>query len=187
MATTSDLKVGIAIRFNNELHSVISVEHRTPGNLRAFYQVKMKNLKNGKTIENRFRSGEEIIIERLEQKNYQFLYKDQLNFYFMENETFDQIHLPDEIIGDQGKYMKEGQIVQILFNMGKPVFFELPPHVILKVTSAPPGIKGNTATGATKPVTVETGTIVNAPLFINEGDVIKVDTRTGEYIERMKT
>lgn len=186
MATTSDLKNGTVINFNGDLHSVMTVEHRTPGNLRAFYQVKMRNLKNGKTIEHRFRSGEEVQLERLDQKTYQFLYKDGDNFNFMENETYEQIHLLNEIVGKQGDFMKEGQEVSIIFHNGRAISMEVPPHVVLKVTSAPPGIKGNTATNATKQVTVETGAIVNAPMFIDEGETIKVDTRTGDYVERVK-
>jgi elongation factor P len=186
MATTSDLKNGLVIRYNNELHTIVSVEHRTPGNLRAFYQVKMKNLKNGKMIENRFRSGEEIYIERLDLKNYQYLYKNGDEYIFMDNETFDQINVSAEMMGKQGEFLKEGQNVQLLIHDEKPISVEIPPHVIVKVTSAPPGHKGDTATGGTKPVTIETGSIVNAPLFINEGDLIRVDTRTGAYIERAK-
>ncbi|HAY34768.1 MAG TPA: elongation factor P, partial [Ignavibacteria bacterium] len=172
--------------FNNELHSVISVEHRTPGNLRAFYQVKLKNLKNGKTMENRFRSGEEIQIERLESGNYQYLYKDGSDFVFMDNESFDQVTITGDIIGKGGNYLKEGETVQIFFHNSRPLSVEIPPHVYLKVTSAPPGVKGDTATGATKSVTLETGATVNAPLFINEGDVLRIDSRTGDYIERAK-
>ncbi|HCA43924.1 MAG TPA: elongation factor P [Bacteroidetes bacterium] len=186
MATTSDLKNGTVIKFNGDLHSIMSVEHRTPGNLRAFYQVKMRNLKNGKTIEHRFRSGEEVQLERLEQKTYQFLYKDGENFNFMDNETYDQIHLLEELVGKQGEFMKEGQEVQIIFHNESPISLEIPAHVTLKVISAPPGVKGNTATNATKQITVETGAIVNAPMFIDEGEFIKVDTRTGDYIERVK-
>lgn len=186
MATTSDLKVGIIINFNGELHQVIQSEHRTPGNLRAFYQVKMKNLKNGKTIENRFRSGEEIQVERLEQKNYQFLYKDNTEYYFMENETYEQMHLIDEFVGEQGQFLKAGQEVQIMFHNNKPISLILPPHVILSVIEAPPAVKGNTSTGATKQIILETGAKINAPLFIEEGDVIRVDIRTKEYIERVK-
>lgn len=186
MATTSDLKNGVIINYNNDLHSVISVEHRTPGNLRAFYQVKLRNLKNGKMIENRFRSGEEIQIERLESGNYQFLYKDGEDYVFMDNETYDQVTLSGELIGKSGSYLKEGEIIQVYFHNGKPMSVEVPPHVYLKVVSAPPGVKGDTATGATKPVTLETGAVVNAPLFINENDIIRVDSRSGEYIERAK-
>ncbi len=186
MATTSDLKNGVVIKFNNDLHQVISVEHRTPGNLRAFYQVKMRNLKNGKMIENRFRSGEEIQIERLEYKEYQFLYKDNTEYYFMENETYEQIHLLESLVGDLGDFLKPGQNVQIIFHNNSPISFEMPPHVHLKVISSPPAVKGNTTTGATKVVTLETGAEINAPLFIEEGDIIRVDTRTHEYIERVK-
>lgn len=186
MASTSELKNGTIINFNNDLHSVVSVEHRTPGNLRAFYQVKLKNLKNGKIIENRFRSNEDVQIERLESQNYQFLYKDGSDYVLMDNDTYDQITMSGDIIGKSGNFLKEGETVQILFHNSRPLSVEIPPHVYLKVTDAPPGLKGDTATGATKPVTVETGATVNAPLFINEGDVIRVDSRTGEYIERAK-
>ena len=187
MATTSDLKTGIVTKFNGDLHSIMSVEHRTPGNLRAFYQVKMRNLKNGKTIENRFRSGEEIEIERLEFKEYQFLYKDDTNYYFMDNDTYEQTHLSESFVGDQGEFLKPGQNVQITFHDSKALSVEMPPHVELLITSAPPGIKGNTATGATKQATLETGAVVNVPLFVNEGDIIKVDIRSHEYIERVKS
>ena len=186
MATTSDLKNGIVIKFNGELHSVMSVEHRTPGNLRAFYQVKMRNLKNGRTIENRFRSGEEIEVERLEFKNYQYLYKDDTDYYFMDNDTYEQTHLSEVFVGEQGEFLKPGQNLQITFHDSKPISIEMPPHVELLITSAPPGIKGNTATGATKQATLETGAVVNVPLFVNEGDIIKVDIRSREYVERVK-
>jgi elongation factor P len=187
MSTTSDLKTGIVIKFNGELHSVMSVEHRTPGNLRAFYQVKMRNLKNGRTIENRFRSGEEIEIERLELKNYQYLYKDDTDYHFMDNDTYEQIHLNETFVGEQGEFLKAGQNVQITFHDANPISLDMPPHVELLITSAPPGIKGNTATGATKQAILETGAVVNVPLFVNEGDVIKVDIRTKGYIERIKS
>jgi elongation factor P len=146
----------------------------------------MRNLKNGKQIENRFRSGEEIQIERLESKYYQFLYKDTDEYYFMDNETYDQTHISGELIGDQGEFIKEGQTFQIFFHNGNPLSIEIPPHIEVKVISAPPAVKGNTATGATKPVTVETGSQINVPLFIEEGNIIKIDTRTREYIERVK-
>jgi len=174
------------IKFNNELHIVVKSEHRTPGNLRAFYQVKMKNIKNGKMIENRFRSGEEIEVVRLETRTFQYLYHDGSGFVFMNNETYDQVSISDDIVGDQSAYMKEGESVQIMFDGELPITVEIPPHVNLKVTEAPPGVKGDTATGGTKQVKVETGAVINAPLFINEGDVIKVDTRTGVYLERVK-
>lgn len=186
MATTSDIRNGLVIKYNGELHIIVHWEHRTPGNLRAFYQVKMKNLKNGKMIENRFRSGESLDIVRLSTRNFQFLYHDGSDYIFMDIENYDQVSVPDELLGDQSAYLKEGEAIQIMFDESRPISVELPPSVELKVVEAPPGVKGDTATSGTKPVKVETGTTINAPLFINEGDVIRVDTRTGEYLERVK-
>lgn len=187
MAEASDLKTGNVIMFNNELHHVFEIAHRTPGNLRAFYQARLKNLRNGKMIDNRFRPNESVEIVRLETKDFQYLYKDGNDFQFMDMETYEQIHIPTEVVGRQGDFMKEGQMAQIVFHNNKPLNLELPPHVELKVTEAPPAVKGNTATGATKVVIVETGASVNAPLFIDEGEIIKVDVRTGDYIERVKS
>ena len=186
MANTSDLKNGVIINFNNDLHQILQVEHRTPGKGGAFFQVKMRHLKNGKMIENRFRSGEEIIIERLEQTVYQFLYKDVTGYYFMENETYEQTSLSEEIVGDQGEFLKPGQEVQIVFHNGDALSLVMPPHITLEVISAPPAVKGNTSTNATKIVTLESGVEVNVPLFIDEGELIKIDIRTREYIERVK-
>ena len=186
MGSTADLRNGLVIKYNGELHIIIKWEHRTPGNLRAFYQVKMKNLKNGKTIENRFRSGESIDIVRMETREFQYLYHDGSGYVFMDNNNYDQVSIMDEIVGDQAQYMKESENVQIMFDGEKPVTVEIPPHVDLTVTEAPPGNKGDTATGGTKPVKTETGATINAPLFIGEGDVIRVDTRTGSYLERVK-
>ena len=187
MAEASQLKTGNVIMFNNELHHVFEIAHRTPGNLRAFYQARLKNLRNGKMIDNRFRPNEAVEIVRLETKDFQYLYKDGDDFQFMDMETYEQIHIPTDVVGRQGDFMKEGQTAQIVFHDNKPLNLELPPHVELKVTEAPPAVKGNTATGATKVVIVETGASVNAPLFIDEGEVIKVDVRTGDYIERVKS
>jgi len=186
MANTSDLKNGVIINFNNDLHQILQVEHRTPGKGGAFFQVKMRHLKNGKMIENRFRSGEEIIIERLEQKVYQFLYKDVTGYYFMENETYEQTSLSEEIVGDQGEFLKPGQEVQIVFHNENALSLVMPPHITLEVISSPPAVKGNTSTNATKIVTLESGVEVNVPLFIDEGELIKIDIRTREYIERVK-
>lgn len=186
MATTSDIKNGVFIRFNNELHIVEEHQHRTPGNLRAFYQVKMRNVRNGKILENRFRSGEGIDLVRVERKKYSYLYHDGQSYNFMDQESFEQIPVEETLLGNGAKYLKEGEIVEIMFDGTEPVGAELPFNVNLKVTETIPGVKGDTATGATKPAKVETGATVNVPLFINEGDVVKVDVRTGEYLERVK-
>jgi elongation factor P len=186
MANTSDLKPGIVIRYNNELCTVLESVHRTPGNLRAFYQVKMRNIKSGKLLENRFRSGEEIDLVRVDRKTMQFLYRDGQDMVFMDTETYDQVHISEEIVGPQAGYLKESGEATIAFHGSDVVSVELPPHVTLAISYTEPGVKGDTATGATKPATLESGATVNVPLFVNEGDVIRVDTRTGEYLDRVK-
>jgi elongation factor P len=187
MANTSDLRPGLVIRFNNELCTVLESTHRTPGNLRAFYQVKMRMIKNGKLLENRFRSGEEIEVIRVERKTMQFLYRDGEDMVFMDTETYDQIHVPELVVGEQAGLLKESGEATIAFNGEQVVSVELPPHVTLVITYTEPGVKGDTATGATKPATVESGATVYVPLFVNEGDMIRVDTRTGDYLDRVKS
>lgn len=186
MATTSDLGPGVVIRYNNELCVVIESQHRTPGNLRAFYQVKMRNMKNGKLIENRFRSGEEVELVRIDKKQMQYLYKDGEDMVFMDMETYEQVNIPTVAVGEQAGFLKESGEAQVMFNGTQVVGVEIPPHVVLSIAKTEPGEKGNTATGATKPAIVESGATVNVPLFINEGDVIRVDTRTGQYLDRAK-
>jgi elongation factor P len=186
MANTSDLRPGIVIRYNNELCTVLESQHRTPGNLRAFYQVKMRNIKTGKLIENRFRSGEEIDLIRVDRKTMQFLYRDGEDMVFMDTETYDQIHVPETVVGEQAGYLKESGEATISFHGTDVVAVEIPPHVNLTIAHTEPGVKGDTATGATKPATVESGATVMVPLFVNEGDQIRVDTRTGEYLDRVK-
>jgi elongation factor P len=186
MGTTADLRNGAVIKYNNELCVILESEHRTPGNLRAFYQVKMRNLKTGKLLENRYRSGESIEFVRVEKKNYQYLYAEGDVLYFMDNETYDQVPVSKTIVGDAAKFMKENQEVQIAFNDTEVVTVDLPEHVILRITQTDPGLKGNTATNALKPAIVETGATVMVPLFVNENDVIRIDTRSAAYMERVK-
>lgn len=186
MATTSDLKIGCYIRFNNELFIVEECQHRTPGNLRAFYQVKMRNVKNSRLLENRFRSGEEVQLVRVERRAYQYLYFDGLSFNFMDQRTYDQIPVDGKHLGEGAKYLKESEVVELMFDGSNIVGAILPFNVDLKVVETVPGVRGDTATGATKPAKTETGAVINVPLFINEGDLIKVDTRTGKYLERAK-
>lgn len=187
MATTADLRVGAVILHNGELCTVLESIHRTPGNLRAFYQVKMRVIKTGKLREERFRSGETIEFVRVETRNYQYLYRDGDVFMFMDAESYDQIPVPVEIVGDVAKFMKEGLEVQIARDeQDNVVSVTMPNHVALRVISTEPGVKGDTATNALKPSTVETGANVNVPLFVNEGDLIRIDTSTGSYMDRVK-
>lgn len=186
MATTADVSVGTVIRYNGELCQVIEWQHRTPGNLRAFYQGKMRNLKNGKLVENRFRSGEGVEIVRVEYKMMQYIYQEGEFIVCMDNETFEQVHVPAILIGDGIKFLKEGMEVKVSFEGDEIILAEPPTFVELEITYTEPGVKGDTATNTLKPATLETGATINVPLFCDQGDIIKVDTRTGEYVERVK-
>ncbi|HXG39036.1 MAG TPA: elongation factor P [Bacteroidota bacterium] len=186
MATTADFRVGMVIRFNGELHRIDEFIHRTPGNLRAFVQAKLRNLRNGRITEYRFRSGEEVEEVRLEVKEYQYLYNDGSFYQFMDKETYEQVGVEAEKLGEGAHFLKDGETVKLMMAEGDIVAAELPFNVSLKVVETVPGVAGDTATRAMKPAKLETGVTVNVPLFINEGDTIKVDTRTGEYLERVK-
>lgn len=186
MATTADFRIGMVIRFNGELHRIDEYIHRTPGNLRAFVQAKLRNLKSGRVTESRFRSGEEVEEVRLEQKDFTYLYHDGASYQFMDKESYEQMPVSAVALGDGAKFLKEGETVQLMMVGMDIVACEIPFNVELKVVETVPGVKGDTATGATKPAKVETGAMVNVPLFINEGDVIRIDTRSGQYQERVK-
>jgi len=186
MPTTSDFRPGLTIKYNNEIWTVVEFQHVNPGNWRAFVRTKLKNLKSGKVIENRFRAGEAIEIIRVERKEFQFLYRDGSGYHFMDKDTYDQIMVPEESVGAGAKFLKDGEAVDILFNGSDIMGIELPITVELKVTETVPGVRGDSANPGTKPALVETGATVNVPLFINEGDVLRIDTRTGEYLERVK-
>jgi elongation factor P len=186
MATVSDISRGSYVRYNGELMIVLEYEHRTPGNLRAFYQVKLRNIRNGKLAEERFRPGDTIEIVRVETKDYQYVYREGSAFVFMDNETYDQVYVDAVLLGDGADYLKEGINVLISFDGDTPVNVELPSSVELEVTYTEPGVKGDTATRTLKKATLETGAIVNVPLFIDIGEKIRVDTRNGAYMDRVK-
>lgn len=187
MASVSDLSKGNYVRYNGEVMQIEELQHRTPGNLRAFYQVKMRNLKNGKLAENRFRPGDLIEILRVETKNYQYLYPDGESLVIMDNDSFEQLYIDKALLGNSVNFIKEGVSLMVAFENGaQPITAEPPAHVILNVTYTEPGVAGDTATRTLKPATVETGAEVRVPLFINTGDNIKIKTATGEYVERVK-
>ena len=186
MATTTDSRPGMAIRMDGNLWTIVEFQHVNPGNWRAFVRAKLKNLKSGKVIETRFRAGEAVDAIRIETKEYQYLYHDGSGYVFMDKQTFDQISVQEEVVGKGAQFLKESESVEIMFNGDEIIALEVPITVQLRVIETPPGVRGDTATGAQKPAKVETGVTVNVPLFINEGDMIKVDTRTGDYIERVK-
>lgn len=186
MADTGDIGIGSVIRFNGELMQIMEYQHRTPGNLRAFYQAKMKSLKTGKQMENRFRSGELVDVVRVEYKMMQFIYPEGEFAVVMDNTTFEQVHIPMMMFGDAGKFLKEGMEVKVSFEADEPILAEAPTFIESQITYTEPGLKGDTATNTLKNATLDTGTEIRVPLFFNEGDWVKIDTRTGEYVERIK-
>jgi len=186
MAKINDVKTGSVLRYNGELVQVIEIIHRTPGNLRAFYQAKMKNLKSGKVVENRFRADEEVDLARVEYKELQYLYNEGEFLVLMDNESFEQVHVPTEMFGANAKLLKEGMQVKVAFESDQPLLAEAPTFVELAVTYTEPGLKGDTATNTLKQATVETGAVVHVPLFVNTGEVIKIDTRNWSYVGKVK-
>jgi elongation factor P len=186
MATTSDIHLGSVIRFNGELCIITEYQHRTPGNLRAFYQAKMKNVKTGKSAEYRFRSGEEVELIRLEYKELQYIYKEGEHLVCMDNETYEQVHIPADLFGDNARFLKEEMIVKVAFEGDTPIIGDVPTFVELEITYTEPGERGNTATNTLKAATLETGAVVQVPLFVNIGEVIKIDTRTSAYCGKVK-
>jgi elongation factor P len=187
MASTSDFKNGLVLEMNNELMTIVEFQHVKPGKGPAFVRTKLRNIRTGKVIPHTFTAGVKVDTARVERRPYQFLYKDDMGYYFMHAETFEQTTIPEEIISAP-QFLKEGQEVEILFHAESetPLTCDLPAYVVLQITYAEPGEKGNTATNALKEATLETGATVRVPLFVNEGENIRVDTRSGEYSERVK-
>lgn len=186
MYSTPDFRRGLKIEINNEPFTIVSFQHVKPGKGGAFVRTKLKNLLNGNVVDRTFRSGEKVGKPDIEEKEMQYLYTDG-DFHFMDNDTYEQTALAADLIGSDKDFLQENSTVTVLFYKGRVVNLELPTFVILEVTEAEPGLKGDTASSVTKPVTVETGAKINVPLFINPGDRLKIDTRTGEYMERVKS
>ena len=187
MASTSDIRNGLCIKYNHDIYKIIEFLHVKPGKGPAFVRTKLKSLTTGKVLDNTFSAGHKIDDVRVETHTYQYLYAEGDQFHFMNNESFEQITLNKSIL-DNPDLLKEGTnvMVQVNTETDLPLSVDMPASIILEVTYAEPGVKGNTATNATKSATVETGATVNVPLFINEGDKIKIDTASGSYMERVK-
>ncbi|MGD9328042.1 MAG: elongation factor P [Cyclobacteriaceae bacterium] len=187
MATTADFRNGLCIEYNNNLYTIVEFQHVKPGKGAAFVRTKLKNLKSGKVVENTFNSGVKVTTARVERRPHQFLYKDDMGYHFMDSNSFEQVTLQEDFI-ENADLLKDGQEVEILYHAETetPLSCDMPPFVELTITYAEPGVKGDTATNATKPATMETGAIIQVPLFINENEKIKVDTRTRTYSERVK-
>lgn len=184
MLGITDLKTGTIFEDGGQPWQVLEYQHTKMGRGGAVLKTKIRNLITGAVIDKTYKGSDKLEPIRLERKNAQYLYKDGANHVFMDQETYDQFNLPREIIGDAAKYIKEGESIQLQYYKGKPINIDLPVKVTLKVTEAMDGDKGNTATAATKPVTLETGLKVNGPMFLKVGDSVVVDTRTGNYVER---
>ena len=187
MATTSDIRKGLCIKYSNDIFKIIEFLHVKPGKGPAFVRTKLKSVTTGKVIDNTFSAGHKIEDIRVETQKYQYLYNEGDQFHFMNTDDYNQISIDKNIL-ETPDLLKEGELVSISINTedGMPLSADMPASVVLEVTHTEPGVKGNTATNATKPATMETGASVNVPLFINEGDKIKVDTEKGNYIERIK-
>jgi len=187
MATTSDIRNGMCLDMNNDIFQVVEFQHVKPGKGNAFVRMKLKSLTTGKVLDHTIPAGHKLDDVRVERRNYQYLYQDDMGFHFMNTETFEQVALNEAMVV-RPELLKEGQVVEILFHAEKeiPLTMEMPQYVILQVTYAEPGVRGDTATNTLKPATVETGAEIRVPLFINEGDAIKIDTATASYMERVK-
>ncbi|MEP1032065.1 elongation factor P [Ekhidna sp.] len=187
MATTADFKNGLVIEYNNDLFMIVEFQHVKPGKGPAFVRTKLKSISTGKVLDNTFSSGVKVTTARVERRPHQFLYKDDMGYHFMNASTYEQIAIQEDLI-NAPKFLKDGQEVEILFHAEeeKVLGCELPQHVIMTVTQADPGVKGNTATNATKNAVVETGATIQVPMFIEQDEVIKINTVDGSYVERVK-
>ena len=184
VVSTAEFKKGLRIMFDGQPYAIVDFQHVKPGKGGAFVRTKLKHMRLGKVIDNTFRSGEKVDLVDFDDKTMQFLYKDD-RYNFMDTETYEQVSLSADEVGEARDYLKENIEVQVLYIDGSPVTVELPNFVDIAIARTDPGVRGDTAQGGTKPATLETGAVINVPLFLNEGDVVKVDTRTGDYLGRV--
>jgi elongation factor P len=182
--STAEFRKGLRIVFDGAPYTIVDFQHVKPGKGGAFVRTKLKHMRQGRVIDNTFRAGEKVALVDFEDKHMQFLYRDD-RYHFMDLETYEQVSLSAHEVGEAREYLKENMEVDVLYIDGAPAALELPNFVELAITSTDPGVRGDTAQGGSKPATLETGAVVHVPLFVNEGDVVKVDTRTGEYLGRV--
>ncbi len=185
MIPVTAMRKGTVIKLDGEIYRVLEYQHHKPGRGNAFIRTKLRNLRTGTIIDKTFLSGDEVEDVRLDNRTVQYLYNDGDFYYFMDVKTYEQPALPAEALGDAVKYLVEGMTLELSFYENEPIEIELPVTVDLKVVETEPGVRGDTAQGGTKPAKLETGLVIQVPLFINEGDVVRVDTRTGEYVTRV--
>jgi elongation factor P len=185
MIGVTELRKGVTFALEGEVYRVLEYQHHKPGRGSATIRTKLRNLRTGATLDRNFISGDRVQDIRLDRRTVQYLYNDGNLYYFMDMDTYEQPALPAEVIGDAANYLKEGITIDVSFYQGEPLDIELPITVELEVTTTQPGVKGDTATGATKAATLETGLVVQVPLFVSEGDIVRVDTRTDQYLTRV--
>lgn len=185
MISTNEVRPGMALDLPEGLFSVVEYQHVKPGKGKAFVRMKLKNVRSGAVIDRTFRAGESVPQARIDRRDFTFLYRDDLGFNVMDGETYEQISISTELVGDAADFLSDGMTIRIAMFDGTPVDVELPTSVELEVTFAEPGVKGDRVSAATKPITLSTGRVIQAPLFVEQGDVVKVDTRTGDYITRV--
>ncbi len=186
MATTADIRKGLTVQMEGQIFQVVEFQHVKPGKGGAFVRMSLKNVKTGRVIDRTLNSGASLDIVRVEARDMQFLYRDGEEFHFMDQESYDQITLPKEMIGENSVWMKEGIVCRINFLQDEPLSMDVPNFLELKIVQTAPGVKGDTVSGSGKPATLETGAVVQVPFFVDQGDVIRVDTRTKEYLDRIK-
>ncbi|MBM3324193.1 MAG: elongation factor P [Calditrichaeota bacterium] len=184
MATTADIRNGLTIEMDGQIFMVTEFQHVKPGKGGAFIRMKLKNVRTGRVIDRTLNSGASITIVRLEVRDMQYLYHDHTGYNFMDQETFEQLSLDEEIIGEQKKWLKEGEVCKVMFHENSPLILEIPFFLELRVMETAPGVRGDTVSGSGKPATLETGALIQVPFFIEQGDIVRVDTRTGEYLDR---
>jgi elongation factor P len=184
--STNDFKNGMTLELDGVLFQIIEFQHVKPGKGGAFVRSKLRNVKSGAVLERTFNAGVKVGLAIVERRDFQYLYPESDDFVFMDLETYDQIHVPRAIMSSATDYLTEGATAQIATHEGVPISVDLPTSSVLTIIKCDPGVKGDTRTGALKPATLETGVVVNVPLFVEEGERIKVDTRSGEYMERVK-
>ncbi len=186
MATTADIRKGLTLQMEGQIFQVVDFQHVKPGKGGAFVRMSLRNLKNGRVIDRTLNSGASLDIVRVEGRDVQFLYRDAEEYHFMDQESYDQVTLGKEMIADNDIWMKDGIICRISFLDSVPLSMEVPYFLELEITQTAPGVKGDTVSGSGKPATLETGAVVQVPFFVDQGDIIRVDTRTKEYLDRIR-
>ena len=186
MISTNDMRPGMTLDLDGELFSIVDYQHHKPGKGHAMVRTKLKNVRTGAVLDRTFRADEKVELARVDKREMQFLYADDSGFVFMDNESYDQIQIDPDFVGDAAKFLKENQVVGIPMYQGTPIGIDLPTTVDLLITQTDPGLQGDRSSAGTKPATLETGALVHVPLFITTGEMVRIDTRTGAYVTRVR-